>query len=117
MGLFDRASAQSMTMSTAEVRDRLATQDRPTILDVRTAAEFVGDGHIPGALHLPLDRLVEDLGRLDRDREYVTVCRSGARSAQAQRILLRAGFAKTKNMQGGMLRWHGPVVHDGPVRH
>ena len=116
MGWFDRGGARPMTISTAEVRDRLGAQARPTILDVRTAAEFVGEGHIPGAVHVPLQRLLDDLGRLDRQQEYVVVCRSGARSAQAQRILLRAGFANVKNMQGGMLRWHGPVVHDGPPR-
>jgi rhodanese-related sulfurtransferase len=35
----------------------------------------------------------------------VTVCRSGARSAQATVLLAKAGFDKVANLSGGMLRW------------
>lgn len=103
-----------MTISPGEVHAILQTGPRPVILDVRTTAEYTGDGHISGALHIALDRLAAELGRLDRDAQYVTVCRSGARSARAQQALLRAGFANVKNMHGGMLHWPGAVVHDAP---
>jgi len=35
----------------------------------------------------------------------VTVCRSGARSAQATVLLQKAGFKDVANLAGGMLRW------------
>jgi rhodanese-related sulfurtransferase len=35
----------------------------------------------------------------------VTVCRAGARSAQAAVLLRRAGFERVANLGGGMLRW------------
>jgi len=116
MGWFGTRNAAPGAVAADEVRQGLGQTGAPTILDVRTASEFLGDGHIPGAIHLPLDRLAQDLRSLDPGAEYVLVCRSGARSAQAQRVLASAGFARTKNMSGGMLRWHGPVVHDGPAR-
>jgi sulfur dioxygenase len=36
----------------------------------------------------------------------VTVCRSGARSAQAALQLAKAGFTDVANLAGGMLRWN-----------
>jgi rhodanese-related sulfurtransferase len=42
---------------------------------------------------------------LEKAKPVVTVCRSGARSAQASVMLGRAGFEKVANLAGGMLRW------------
>ena len=76
------------------------------VLDVREPDEFADAlGHIRGARPLPLSKLVEAAGTLDRERPIVTVCRSGTRSAQAAVLLQKAGFAKVANLAGGMLRW------------
>lgn len=76
------------------------------IVDVREAEEFAGPlGHIQGARLMPLgelDQLAQDLAK---DQPVVTVCRSGARSAQAVAMLRKAGFGKVANLAGGMLRW------------
>lgn len=80
---------------------------RVQLLDVREPEEFDGPlGHIEGARLLPLGQLQAGLGALDRGRPVVTVCRSGARSAQAAVLLGKAGFAEVANLSGGMLRWH-----------
>jgi len=42
---------------------------------------------------------------LRKEIPVVTVCRSGARSAQASVLLGKAGFGKVANLSGGMLRW------------
>jgi rhodanese-related sulfurtransferase len=42
---------------------------------------------------------------LKKEKPIVTVCRSGARSAQATQLLAKAGFDKVANLSGGMLRW------------
>jgi sulfur dioxygenase len=79
---------------------------RVQIVDVREAAEFTDAlGHIPGAKLLPLAELPQRSTELDRGRPVVTVCRSGARSAQATVLLQKAGFAEVANLAGGMLRW------------
>lgn len=87
------------------------------ILDVRDEDEYAGPlGHIHGARLLPLKRLERSIGELNRDRPIVTVCRAGARSAQAAAILKKAGFAKVANMAGGMLRWRAQkLAADGAV--
>ena len=76
------------------------------IVDVREPEEFTGPlGHLPGARLLPLGKLSDQAGILEKSKPIVTVCRSGARSAQATLILGKAGFAKVANLAGGMLRW------------
>lgn len=76
------------------------------VVDVREPDEFVGPlGHIEGAVLLPLGNLAKEISGLKKDIPIVTVCRSGARSAQATVILGKAGFAKVANLAGGMLRW------------
>jgi glyoxylase-like metal-dependent hydrolase (beta-lactamase superfamily II)/rhodanese-related sulfurtransferase len=83
-------------------------EHRPDIqvLDVRELDEFDGPvGHIKNAIHIPLGALAERNSELLSDKPIVTVCRSGARSAQAIVLLKRAGFIETANLAGGMLRW------------
>ena len=76
------------------------------IVDVREPDEFTGAlGHIRNAKPIPLGQLAERAGELDRNRPIVTVCRAGARSAQAVAILQKAGFRDVANLAGGMLRW------------
>lgn len=76
------------------------------IVDVREPEEFAGPlGRIPGAMLVPLGTLGAGARELSKDRPVVTVCRSGARSAQATVLLQKAGFQKVANLAGGMLRW------------
>jgi rhodanese-related sulfurtransferase len=86
------------------------------IIDVRAREEFTDAlGHIRGATLLPLSALAAGAAQLDRTRPVVTVCRSGARSAQAAVLLHKAGFTDVANLAGGMLRWRaeGLPVENG----
>lgn len=76
------------------------------VVDVREPAEFDGPlGHLRGARLMPLGKLRERAAEIGRDRPVVTVCRSGARSAQAVVMLQKEGFRDVANLAGGMLRW------------
>jgi rhodanese-related sulfurtransferase len=78
------------------------------VVDVREREEYDGPlGHIQGAVSVPLSELAQRASELPRDRPIVTVCRSGARSAQAAVLLQKAGFADVANLAGGMIRWRG----------
>jgi rhodanese-related sulfurtransferase len=61
------------TLSAEEVRKRTApgTVGDTILLDVREPREYEG-GHLPGALHIPLSRLADRVGELDRGRPIVT---------------------------------------------
>ncbi len=75
------------------------------LLDVRSPGEFA-EGHLAGAVNVPVNELEATLSSLpvDRNREIVVYCRSGLRSSRARTILLKAGFAKVGDL-GGMSNW------------
>lgn len=76
------------------------------IVDVRSAAEFVGElGHIAGAELTPLETVRDVMATWPHDEPLVVVCRAGGRSAQAVQTLEKAGFSKVANLAGGVIRW------------
>ncbi len=96
-----------MELITAEeVKTRLDAGEQLNLIDVREPRENA-EFNIGGIL-LPLGKIqnmnideIEDL----REKEIICYCRSGNRSGQACLILDTLGFAKTKNLSGGMLAW------------
>jgi sulfur dioxygenase len=86
------------------------------VVDVREASEFTDAlGHITGAQLIPLSTLPAHISEIDRNRPVVTVCRAGARSAQATVMLQMSGLTQVANLSGGMLRWRAeglPVEGD-----
>jgi molybdopterin-guanine dinucleotide biosynthesis protein A/rhodanese-related sulfurtransferase len=86
------------------------------ILDVRQPDEYE-EGHVPGAVLIPLDQLPERHGEVPVDREVFVVCRSGGRSAAAVEVLGAVGHRAT-NVAGGTLAWieagHPVVVGPEP---
>jgi len=76
------------------------------ILDVREPHEFnFALGHIRGSRLLPLSPLAARMGEVDAGRPVVTVCGSGARSAQATVLLRKSGLGRVANLAGGPQRW------------
>lgn len=71
-----------------------------TIVDVRTSAEWRA-GHIDGATHLPLARLPEKVGTLDRSEPVLVYCQAGVRSLVAASTLRRKGFTDVTSLDGG----------------
>ncbi len=88
----------------AELKERLARDSSPILVDVRSAAERLL-GAIPGSIHIPLAEIEARLSELDPVAEIVVFCRTGARSAHASRILHEAGFHRAKNLAGGFDAW------------
>jgi len=73
--------------------------DRTLLLDVRTPKEFA-EGHLPGAVNIPVDDLRGRLGELPHDRRILAYCQVGMRGYIATRILLQKGF-DVANLGGG----------------
>ncbi|RHW41705.1 rhodanese-like domain-containing protein [Neobacillus notoginsengisoli] len=94
-------------ISPKELEQLLANGEALNIIDVRETDE-VAEGKIPGAVNIPLGLIEFRLNELDKEKEYVMVCRSGGRSGRACKFLDSYGF-KTVNMAGGMLAWAGII--------
>ncbi len=73
-------------------------------LDVRDKAELRLQGMIPGAIHIPLNKLRDRIDELDKNRTYLLYCASGHRSYFAHRTLRNNGF-KTLNFSGGFKQY------------
>lgn len=79
------------------------------LLDVRTPGEYAS-GHIQGSRNLPLDSLREITKTIPQKETPIFLhCLSGARSRQAEAILVQMGFTNVKNI-GGISAWKGKVV-------
>ena len=114
-----------------ELRRRLGGDDF-VLLDVRTRLEFNGaagahcdprQGHIPNAVNLPLERLLEcrsakevrALIGLPEGVEIIAYCHSGNRSAFAADVLRGAGY-EARNYAGSWHEWsRDPSVPGEPA--
>jgi hydroxyacylglutathione hydrolase len=70
------------------------------VIAVRSATEW-NEGHVPGAVHVPLAHLTSQLSELRGRQPIVTYCQSGARSVTAASVLRAAGIADVSNADGG----------------
>jgi rhodanese-related sulfurtransferase/rubrerythrin len=87
--------------------------DEYCLLDVRQPVEYE-QGHIPGAILIPLAELQSNLNKVKSDRMTIVYCRSGNRSRSGVGILNGAGIEDVYNMEGGMLAYNGLVAAGPP---
>lgn len=101
----EQSAAVFKSISPKEAQAMIAAE-KPLLLDVRTPNEFYQE-HIAGATLIPVQQLDERIAEIEkfRDVPVVVYCRSGNRSIPASQILLKAGFKKIYNMQGGIIGW------------
>lgn len=92
-------------MAVQEVKTLLNEGENLNIIDVREVDE-VSKGKILGSVNIPLGLVEFRMHELDKGKQYIMVCRSGARSGRATQFLEEHGF-NVINMTGGMLAWEG----------
>jgi len=92
----------------AEFVATLADRPGTLLVDVREAWEL-DIARFPGALHVPMNEIPGRLADLDRDRDLVIACRSGARSLTVARFLQSQGYPSVANLAGGILAWQRDV--------
>ncbi len=76
----------------------------PLAIDVRTPRERE-QKYIAGSLGIPLNHLVENLGKLPKDRSLLVYCAGGYRSSIAASLLQRGGFGRVSEIAGGIVGW------------
>lgn len=85
----------------------ISANDSPIIIDVRTPNEFQ-EGHIEGATLINFydGNFQEQINTLPKDETIYIYCRSGNRSGQAANMMLKSGFGKIVELDGGMNAWY-----------
>jgi rhodanese-related sulfurtransferase len=74
------------------------------VVDVREVDEY-SDGHIPGAIHVPLQTVPDNLESFRSDQDVFVVCQVGGRSGKACQYLIDQGVTNVVNVAGGTSGW------------
>jgi len=107
------ATVSASEITPAELKAKLDAGETPFILDVREPNEYQIN-KIPGSTLIPLGELPRRYQELPKDRQIVTQCKMGGRSAKAQDFLKTVGFANVLNLKGGILKWIDDVDPSQP---
>ena len=92
----------------------LANREGAVILDIRDGKDY-GNGHIAGAINIPLASFDSRVGELDayKEKPIVLVCKMGQHAGTIGRKLKAKGFEHVRRLSGGMAEWTNsnlPVV-------
>ena len=100
-------------MSMQKASEWMEKESGYLLVDVRTAEEYE-EGHIPGAILLPIEEIRK--GKLDAlpdpDQTLLIYCRTGRRAEDAAAILVKEGYSNVYAI-GGIFDWTGEIV-SGP---
>ncbi len=116
-----------------QAKERLDSGDGSIYLDVRSEPEFE-NGHVPGALNIPLMHLDPVTRQMSPNPDFLDVvkavlppdarlivgCMSGARSQKACELMAQAGYAELSNVRGGFGGAKDPIgrlVQPGWMQH
>jgi hydroxyacylglutathione hydrolase len=93
-------------MHPRELAEKIAAEQSPPVVDVRTGFEFRA-GHIPGAIHAPIWKIMLHLAPLPADRlaGMVVLCELGPRAVIAKGLLGLLGYRNTTLLTGHMAAW------------
>ena len=101
-----RTSANDL-IAPQELRDCFADESKPLVIDVRGAGEYA-NGHIQGAVNMPMGQLSKKLARIPRDQLVVTYCnmhhRGESRGERAANLLRENGY-QVRALDGGYPGW------------
>ena len=94
-----------LNITPQEAKEIMDTQEGYVILDTRTQAEY-DEGHIPGAIVLPYDEVLEKAEGIltDKNQLILVYCRSGRRSKLAAEDLVKLGYTNIREF-GGIIDW------------
>ena len=104
-----KAGAEYTQISQEKAQEMMKSED-VIVVDVRTQEEYA-QGHIPGAICVPNESIVdaqpEELP--DLEQTILVYCRSGRRSKEASQKLADMGYTNVYEF-GGIIDWNGEVV-------
>ncbi len=104
--------AETPRLSPERAAAQLDSDPALKLIDVRAAGERTAKS-IERSVHIPLQRLVEDVRYLPKETPLLVHCAGGYRSSTAASLLQREGFVNVSELAGGLGAWEAaqlPVV-------
>lgn len=100
------ASKTGATHVQAAEAARLVEENKVTVLDIRTPAEYQG-GHIKGAKNIDFNAkdFESQIQVLDKSKPYLVRCQGGGRSSRSLKLFQKLGFEKIYHLDGGISSW------------
>ena len=102
-------------ISIDELRERLASEPRPFVIDVGSTLAHNARPHIPGAVLLDLDAIARsDDFPGDRDIVIYCACPNEESARRGAQLLMQKGYQRVRPLQGGIDAWTSagyPVEH------
>ena len=101
----NKQEAVYMNITAKQAKEMMDSQEGYIILDTRTQEEY-DEGHIPGAILIPHDEILEkaECVLTDKDQVILVYCRSGRRSKLAAQDLVKLGYTNIKEF-GSIIDW------------
>lgn len=111
LNIFDKVKkiilfrTSSKEISYKEALEIIKDNPETILLDVRSIQEFQ-EGHLPGAISIPVYDLARDIGRkiTKRDNLIIVYCQTGGRSKKAAKILADLCYTNVYIIKGGLER-------------
>ncbi len=102
---YEEEGSVYMNIGPKEAKKLMEELDEFVLLDARSEEEF-SEGHIPGAIVIPHDKIYEraESEISEKDVPVFVYCRSGRRSKVAAEALLELGYEKIYEF-GGISSW------------
>ena len=92
-----------MNVKTDALNEMMASAS-PVLIDVREPGEYA-EGHLPGAINIPLRTLAQNLDQIPTDQPVVVYCKSGHRAAMGTSALRILGYDNAKAFGGSYKAW------------
>jgi len=89
-------------LTPAQAKNLIATEKDLVIVDV---SPLYANGHIPGAISIPLETLDGKIPTLDKTKTYLVYCHGDAPSIAGAQKLVDAGFMKVYRLAGNYAAW------------
>lgn len=103
-------------ITVGQLKQLLDTGEPITLIDVRERQEWdIANLERYGARLVPLSTFILGVSTLDPEADTVVYCRSGSRSASVVDYLKRHGFARVRNLRGGINAWAREIDTDLPT--
>jgi glyoxylase-like metal-dependent hydrolase (beta-lactamase superfamily II)/rhodanese-related sulfurtransferase len=100
-------AVEFQSISASKLFELIKKSQNLYLLDVREPYELMMTGAVKGVKNIPIGELQERVNELpeDKSKEIVCICASGNRSYEASHFLVKNGYKKVMNLDGGTYGW------------